>query len=216
MKTRGNSPVDAVYEHVKRQIITKELFPGNRIVEEELARETQVSRTSIRTALTRLRYEGFVDTHANRGTFVARPTIEDIRVVYETRSLLEGEAIRLAAARMTGEGLARMEENLERQRELRKNFSILQYVSLNREFHWEFIQAAGNPYYEKYLNELFNKSGVYLMFFDSSVDNSGSLVNHSAILDALKRGDGRAAREAVWADNRLGIADTHSEEDKPY
>ena len=68
-----NSPQNVAYEYIKNQIVTKMIFPGNRISDEEVMQETGVSRTSIRAALMRLNYEGFVDMIPNRGAFVAKP-----------------------------------------------------------------------------------------------------------------------------------------------
>ena len=48
-------PQDIVYQYVKNQIIGKSMFPGNRIIEDDIIRETGTSRTSIRPALLRLK-----------------------------------------------------------------------------------------------------------------------------------------------------------------
>lgn len=47
------------------------------------------SRTSIRPALLRLKYEGLVEMIPNRGAFVAKPNEEDLRQVYRVREVLE-------------------------------------------------------------------------------------------------------------------------------
>ena len=49
------SQADIAYEYIKNGVISKQFFPGNRLIEEEIVRDTGVSRTSVRTALTRLR-----------------------------------------------------------------------------------------------------------------------------------------------------------------
>ena len=53
---QGN-PADIVYDYIKNQIVTKAIYPGTRIVEEDLVRETGVSRTPVRSALMRLAYD---------------------------------------------------------------------------------------------------------------------------------------------------------------
>ena len=72
-------PQDIVYHYVKNQIVGKSMFPGNRIIEDDIIRETGTSRTSIRPALLRLKYEGLVEMIPNRGAFVAKPSEEDLR-----------------------------------------------------------------------------------------------------------------------------------------
>ena len=82
-------PQDIVYHYVKNQIVGKSMFPGNRIIEDDIIRETGTSRTSIRPALLRLKYEGLVEMIPNRGAFVAKPNEEDLRQVYRVREVLE-------------------------------------------------------------------------------------------------------------------------------
>ena len=82
-------PQDIVYHYVKNQIVGKSMFPGNRIIEDDIIRETGTSRTSIRPALLRLKYEGLVEMIPNRGAFVAKPSEEDLRQVYRVREVLE-------------------------------------------------------------------------------------------------------------------------------
>ena len=62
---QGN-PADIVYDYIKNQIVTKAIYPGTRIVEEDLVRETGVSRTPVRSALMRLAYDGLIQQQPNR------------------------------------------------------------------------------------------------------------------------------------------------------
>ena len=140
-----------VYEYVREKIVSKVLFPGNRIVEEELAEALHTSRTTVRNGIATLNYNGLVDVIPNYGTFVTKPTLSDMEQVYAVRTVLETEAIRLAVPRITEQALMRMEKNLEAQRELTSNYSMAKYVDLNSAFHQEIVQAAGNIYMEKYL-----------------------------------------------------------------
>ena len=45
-----------VYDYVREMIVSKELFPGNRIVEEELADALHTSRTTVRNGIAALSY----------------------------------------------------------------------------------------------------------------------------------------------------------------
>ena len=196
---QGN-PADIVYEYVKNQIVTKSLYPGNRIIEEDLARETGVSRTPIRSALVRLAYEGLVVQQPNKGSFVAKPSATDLRQVYETRAVLEVGAFRAALHRRSDESIHLMEENMEKQRQLGPLFNMSDYVGVNREFHWIITMEAQNAYYEKYLNELHNRVATYLLFWDNSTTNEFSLETHQKILDAFRDRDEEKGVEALLED----------------
>lgn len=196
---QGN-PADIVYEYVKNQIVTKSLYPGNRIIEEDLARETGVSRTPIRSALVRLAYEGLVVQQPNKGSFVAKPSATDLRQVYETRAVLEVGAFRAALHRRSDESIHLMEENMEKQRQLGPLFNMSDYVGVNREFHWIITMEAQNAYYEKYLNELHNRVATYLLFWDNSTTNEFSLETHQKILDAFRDRNEEKGVEALLED----------------
>lgn len=204
---KPSSPADMVYTYIKNQIIAKDLYPGNRIVEEDIARETGISRTPIRTALMRLSYEGLVVRQQNKGTFVAKPSATDLRQAYEVRTLLEIGAFRAALQRRSDESVRQMKESLDRQIELNKHFNMAEYASLNREFHWIITMESHNPYYEKYLNELHNKVATYLLFWDGSTDNSLSLDIHTRIYEAFRDRDAEKGVEALLKDIDLGQRD---------
>ena len=198
MKTA--SPAAAAYEYIRNKIITKTMFPGNRVIEEDVVHELGVSRTSIRSAMQRLQYECFLEIIPNKGAYVAKPTVEDIRHAYYARTVLEINAVQLAVDGVTAEGLDRMEQNLKAQKELENRFNIAEYAALNRAFHWEIAEATGNPYVKKYLNELLNRSNIYLIFYDNSTNNARGLTKHGAILDAIQRKDKAAAVAAIRDD----------------
>lgn len=203
----GNATsVTRICDYVKDQIGAKLLFPGNRVAEEELAHAMNTSRTTVRSAIQRLNYEGLVEIVPNYGAFVVKPTVNDIKQAYLVRTALETEAVRLASGRMSKHALDRMNKSMELQTELCGHFSMSEYVNLNRDFHWEIVKAADNVYLEKYLNELLNKMVIYLMFYDTSVDNSKSLLRHARLLEALEKGEPEKAVDALKDDILLGNA----------
>lgn len=199
---QGN-PADIVYDYIKNQIVTKTIYPGTRIVEEDLVRETGVSRTPVRSALMRLAYDGLIQQQPNRGAVVAKPSATDLRQVYEARAVLEVGAFRAAVHRRSDESVLQMEQNLQKQQDLTNLFNMTEYVRLNREFHWIITMEAQNAYYEKYLNELQNKVATYLLFWDSSTTNSLSLDLHLRIFEAFRERDEQKGVLALMEDLQL-------------
>ena len=192
---QGN-PADIVYDYIKNQIVTKAIYPGTRIVEEDLVRETGVSRTPVRSALMRLAYDGLIQQQPNRGAVVAKPSATDLRQVYEARAVLEVGAFRAAVHRRSEESVLQMEQNLQKQQDLKNLFNMTEYVQLNREFHWIITMEAQNAYYEKYLNELQNKVATYLLF-------SLSLDLHRRIFEAFRDRDEQKGVLALMEDLQL-------------
>lgn len=199
---QGN-PADIVYDYIKNQIVTKAIYPGTHIVEEDLVRETGVSRTPVRSALMRLAYDGLIQQQPNRGAVVAKPSATDLRQVYEARAVLEVGAFRAAVHRRSDESVLQMEQSLQKQQDLTNLFNMTEYVRLNREFHWIITMEAQNAYYEKYLNELQNKVATYLLFWDSSTTNSLSLDLHLRIFEAFRNRDEQKGVLALMEDLQL-------------
>lgn len=199
---QGN-PADIVYDYIKNQIVTKAIYPGTRLVEEDLVLETGVSRTPVRSALMRLAYDGLIQQQPNRGAVVAKPSATDLRQVYEARAVLEVGAFRAAVHRRSDESVLQMEQNLQKQQDLTNLFNMTEYVRLNREFHWIITMEAQNAYYEKYLNELQNKVATYLLFWDSSTTNSLSLDLHLRIFEAFRDRDEQKGVLALMEDLQL-------------
>lgn len=88
-----------VADHIREQILSGILAPGERIVEAEVATELGVSRHTLRSALQTLTFEGLLEQRRFKSTHVARPTARDVYETYTLRNALEAMACRLAAER---------------------------------------------------------------------------------------------------------------------
>lgn len=199
---------DIAYEYLKEAIINKVFFPGNRLIEEDIVRETGVSRTSVRTALNRLRYEGIVEGTPNRGMMVTRFHPNDIKSVFQIRESLEVGAFSLAIERISPAAVDRMREYNEELRKVSENFSISDFVKYNRSFHWEIALASGNRYYQKYLDEVYNTIAVCLLFYNSSMDDQRSVKLHEDLIRAIEEKDFIAGKQAIIADNYVAAEDS--------
>ena len=91
----------AATELIREAIVDGRLPPGQRLKEEELARELGISRTPVREALLILQTEGLVDAAPNRGAVVRSHDADDLEDLYQLRALLEGYAARRAAANIS-------------------------------------------------------------------------------------------------------------------
>ena len=93
------SLTEIVAARLRQAIIDGEFALGQMISEETLAESFGVSRTPVRDALTLLQTTGLVEVRPKRGSFVFRPTEEDVIKVCEYRVLLEVHAARQSSER---------------------------------------------------------------------------------------------------------------------
>jgi DNA-binding GntR family transcriptional regulator len=134
---------DAVAASLRRMILTGELAPGQRVTQDELAKMLGVSTMPVREALLRLVAEGLIAAAANRSFSVVSTTLDDIRDIFWTHSVLAGELTRRACLRST-------DELIDALRAAREDYlEALAAKNLDRmqEANWRFhkaINAAAN------------------------------------------------------------------------
>lgn len=134
----------AVYEALRREILTGELAPGTRLVIRDLAVQMQVSDIPVREALKRLDSEGLVDAIPYTGFQVSRLSLERLREISEIREALEAHAAALAAERMDERDLALLADCLlQMERDVTER-RLDDYTARNRTFHEIIYRSSGN------------------------------------------------------------------------
>ena len=99
MSTVIKSTVDTACEVIRDAIRSGRFVGGDRIREVEICDMANVSRTSVRQALTLLAAEGFVDLRPNRGAVVSDWSDASMLELFDLRAILEGYGASLAASR---------------------------------------------------------------------------------------------------------------------
>jgi len=93
--------VDQVVEKLRDAIVGGQFTPGERIRQEELARQMGISRTPLRMALSVLTSQGLLHRTRTRGLAVPRFTYQQAMDLYQLRELILSFACRLAAERIS-------------------------------------------------------------------------------------------------------------------
>ena len=197
-----------------RELIEQGGFePGTRLPpERDLAQQLGVSRPSLREALIALDVEGRVEVRSNSGVFVSavqpepapRKTAamgESPSQLMEARSVIEGEVVVLACARITDEGVARLRTLLKR---MEAEIGRQARVDFDREFHLTLSEASGNAVLTRLVGELFDErhspiSAKMSSRLESTRTWKAALGEHEAILAAIEARDPIAAQVAMRA-----------------
>jgi DNA-binding GntR family transcriptional regulator len=188
---------DRVTAELKEAIRSRQLLPGDRLVEERLAHDLGVSRNPVREAIRKLAAEGLVVITARRGAVVAGVSAQEARETIEVRALLEGHNARLAARRQDKRILQRIAAVLDKGTEAAASGRYDDLPALNVRFHQELASAGQNELLGEMLERLRAKTA---MFFAPTEPGrqQGQWSEHAAILRAILDGDeGNAARLAA-------------------
>src|SRR5262245_12187958 len=149
---RTRSRAEFVYGSLRDAISDGRIAPGERVREEEVARNLGVSRTPVREALQRLQQRGLLVLGAGRGLVVAQLSQQQVIELYAMREILEGSAARFAATHANVAEIALLCD-LQEQLKSAASDPVL-HVTLNRQFHQAIYEAAHNRYLMQTLDSL--------------------------------------------------------------
>ena len=185
-------------ERLRRAILAGDMAPGQRLVEQELAAESGVTRASLRAALIDLTAAGLVERIPNRGARVRVITLDEAVAITECRMALEGLCAAKAAARVTGAQAARLRELGGQLERAVIDGEPLKYSALNRELHRFILDMSGQAVAADLLSRL---NGQFVRHqFQLSLRPGrpqASLPEHLAIIDAIAAGRPADAEEAT-------------------
>ena len=105
---------EQIAAHIGDRILSGEMAPGTRILEQELAEAFRVSRGPIRDAIRMLEREGLATIHARRGAVVTDLSQEEVRELFEVRAALIETAARKNAENPPPDLLAILEAGVAR------------------------------------------------------------------------------------------------------
>ena len=110
---QAKSLPDIVYDHLREEILSGRIGPGEPIRQEHLAARLGVSRAPVREALKALEGEGLIIFRPRRGYLVTALDPDEIEEIFEIRALLEERGGTLAAKFRTQEDIEAVGDLLE-------------------------------------------------------------------------------------------------------
>lgn len=195
---RSPSLVELAYRSIRDSILAGHLPMGSRLLDTRLAQELEISRGTVRDALTRLVDEGLVVEQPRQGMFVREFGPQDVIDIYNVRVALEPIAARLAVRR--GVDVAELESILVRMREAAEAGDVPTVSAMELSFHLEICEASGNQHLVDCYRMIQSRVRMALSLDNRGNDDYRSIADrHEPILEALRSGDELRAASAVHA-----------------
>lgn len=192
--------VDEIYERIYAAILEHRLHPGTKLGEERLADIFGVSRARVREVLARLAHEQIVELFPQRGAYVAKPTTEQARDVFEARRLIEPAVLRRLVDTLTPEKIQRLRQHQELEADARRRGDKRAVIRLSGEFHTVLADQAGNSALARSMRELCMLTCLTIFLYDAPTAQSCRDDEHQLIIDAVARRD-RAGAEKIMLDH---------------
>ncbi len=198
------------YDYLQRKLISGELRSGSMVSEQSVATEIGMSRTPVREAIRALEQDGVLEQLPRFGTRVRTLERRDLEELYELREAMEPFAVAKAAKAALPEdvlSLGRVCEEIQTMAgELRKSkvpsldaAQMQRLLSADLGFHLMLLRVAGNQRMMKIVSESRLLTGI---FGTQRQAHTAPVLEqtyreHRVILEAVERGDGKAAGRAM-------------------
>ena len=189
---------DDGYQTLRDAIVSGELLPSERLVEEDLSRRLGIGRAAVRMALVRLEHDGLVEHERHRGARVRRVSAEEAVEILEVRAALESLAARRAAERATAQDVRDLRAILREMRGHRERGDLMAVSDANAALHRRILEISGHETARRLSGTLMSQ---IVRFQYRTVLLPGrshrSLREHTAIVQAIAAADGDMAERAM-------------------
>ncbi|MCE5281147.1 MAG: GntR family transcriptional regulator [Deltaproteobacteria bacterium] len=188
--------VRKIYARLEENIISMNLPPGSKLVEDNIAQVLGVSRSPVREALLQLENAGLVVRQAGKGRVVAGFSEQEIVDNYQVWEMIESYAGGIACLTADESDFSKVEEIIKQMLNLSNEDGYLpEYRRLNYSFHYCMVAPCRNKMlirmYETALKPIRLCWNLSILW---KHDLSRSYGEHRQILEAY-RGRDRAAFE---------------------
>jgi DNA-binding GntR family transcriptional regulator len=181
---------------IHQRIIAGDLLPGARISETEIAVGYGVSRQPVREAFIKLAEEGLLEIRPQRGTYIRKISVAAVMDARFVREAIEADVVRLLA-QSPDPGL---ERELKRQIEAQKQiiaFDVQSFVPLDDTFHRTLAEAAGKPFAWTVIDGMKSQMDRVRQLSSLRLQRDTLIEHHTAIAEAVGRGDVDGADAAM-------------------
>jgi DNA-binding GntR family transcriptional regulator len=187
---------EQAHENIRRDILSGELFPGDKLQIEAISERYGIGIAPVREALNRLSSEGLVERKSQRGFFVTEISITALEELVKTRIWLETLALREAIHSATEEWeeqlvlayhrLARTNRRMppEAGRDLSEEWELR-----HKEFHMLLLDRCGSGWLLGFCSTMMDQAVRYrnlsMNVHPSLLRREGAAAEHEALLNAV-------------------------------
>lgn len=184
---------EEIVARIFEAIIDQRLPPGAKLSEAALCEAFGVGRMRIRQSLLLLASREVVELLPNRGAFVASPSAEQAREVFEARLMIEPNVARLAAGRATDDDLGMLERHLRLEHDAHAGGRRRDAIRLSGQFHVLLAEIAGNTVTLRMVRELVTRTSLIIGIFGSPRVSNCRDDDHDALCAAFRGRQGDLA-----------------------
>lgn len=194
--------VDKVYTNIKEMILKRELVPGQKLVQEEIAKLLGVSRTPLLAAFSKLEKECLVESRPRRGFYINELTTQGKLDLFDIRQRLEPLGARRAAELGTSQEKEELLKMVTNAPDFNGDDGFHLFSIHDFDFH-EKIMAMGR---NSMMNIMLSSYNIISLSnqHESDIHYASSLAGHKEIAEAILSGDPDKAEATMEEHIRKG------------
>jgi DNA-binding GntR family transcriptional regulator len=195
---RPKSLTDLAVERIRAAIVTGPLQFGEALSESVLAAMLGMSKTPVREALLRLRHEGLVEVHPQRGTFVFQLDETEVAHICQFRSVIECEALADAMKQHQADLVKALDTCLADMARASENQDTGAFPRLDTDFHDALVRHCDNSYLKASYSLI--SAQITALRYRLPVENeqvTHCQDNHRVVVDAIRNLDVRRAQSML-------------------
>ena len=204
MELKKESLESRAAEALRNRIVEGEIPPGSRLTETELAKDFNISRGTLRTALHQLVGEGLVRQVPYTGWLVQELSARAIRELHSLRAAYDRLASTLVADSMNEEkkkSLAKAYAQLEQACETGDPVKV---ARADFHLHHTVVSLSGHSMLEEYYTRVEQQLRLYIKWSTQVMPDCRRVAeDHRPFYEALIRGDGETAGKFAEEHNNL-------------
>jgi DNA-binding GntR family transcriptional regulator len=192
------SKVDQAYLALKQAIVSGALAPETLIDKNEWCAVFDISRLSITGAINRLAFERLVVVEPQRGSYVAKIRLEDVRQWMLMRRALEMEVVAVCATGMSQDAIEGLGQNLAYQQAAINSGDLQGFHELDTRFHRQMAEGLGLARVSEVLDPIrTHLERVRRTLLPEPGRPEGTFIEHEAIYRAIAARQPDQARDAM-------------------
>jgi DNA-binding GntR family transcriptional regulator len=180
---------------------------GEALSEITLATELGVSKTPVREAFLQLKNEGLVDILPQRGTFVFRMTIEELRQLFEMREILECNSLRFAMRGYADSLSAALKGIVDEMIKAIEDSDSKRFRRLDADFHSELIAQSRNCFIASAYNVIALRVHAFRNRLPAGAQSWDKIDMHAEVAKRVAARDTEGAVEELQAHLRKSFND---------
>jgi GntR family transcriptional regulator, rspAB operon transcriptional repressor len=194
------SKVERAYLALKGAIVAGELAPLTLIDKNEWSARFEVSRLSVTGAINRLAFEGLVVIEPQRGSYVSRIRLADVKQWMMMRRLLEVEVAATCASELSERAIEQLSQNLAYQRAALDSGDLAGFHELDTRYHRQMTNGLGLTRVGEALDSLcMHLDRVRRTLLPAPGRMEGTFTEHRAIFQAIAERRPERAAESMRA-----------------